>query len=75
MTGIQKWTEVTVVDFKGKLIICSKWLQWVKHWNGGSINILHLSLLSLLFFSGFFDLISEGTDVEIERNTEENFQG
>ena len=40
----------------------------------GCIVTLPLLLL-LLLFSGFFDLISEGTDVEIERNTEENFQG
>lgn len=61
-------TGINGLDFERKLILCSKWVQGVKH-------CYFALVIFFVFFSGFFDLISEGTDAEIERNTEENFQG
>ena len=30
MTGIKKWTKVTILDFEGKLILNLKWGEWAK---------------------------------------------
>ena len=61
-------TGINGLDFERKLILCSKWVQGAKH-------CYFALVIFFVLFSGFFDLISEGTDAEIERNTEENFQG
>lgn len=61
-------TGINGLDFERKFILCSKWVQGAKH-------CYFALVIFFVLFSGFFDLISEGTDAEIERNTEENFQG
>ena len=52
MTGIKNLVKVTVSDFEGNFILCSKWVKLIiKCWNGGSIVILYL--FQFLFYSIF----------------------
>ena len=34
MTNIKKWAKVTVLDFEGKFMFCSKWCKWIDFWPG-----------------------------------------
>ena len=47
MTDIDKWVKVTVLDFWGKRIICSKLGLWVQFYNRGSIITSHLSIVKI----------------------------